>query len=452
MVSVAVATLLLAIAQPVQAEGSDDARLYGRVTTTDGRVIEGWLRWDRNEGSRLDFLDAAKEIPREVLREAERLDPAYGEEMRRKRSLVALGVRITWAEDDLAPPRTVPTAVRMSRVAEIRPLDGRRALLVLVGGEEIELVASGDLGPGMRDVVVEPSSDRTATFEWEELARVELLHPPEGVEPPAERRLHGTVTTRSGLEFTGLVSWDLDEAFPADILDGRDEGGEIHVPFADIRAIEPVDDRSARVELWSGSERIMRGTNDVDRRNRGVEVVDAALGRVVVEWEELAEVRFHDRDGAPDDRPTGLDAPSAAADTATTGAARLAGPAPSAGPATSTGPEPSTRSTALRGTVYARDGRTLSGMLRWGHDEEHEWELLDGWMDGALVGIELASVREVRPDGPDGALVELRDGRTVRLHGTDDVGPGHRGVFVTPDGRSRRLVRWSDVERVVLGS
>lgn len=430
MVSVAVATLLFSMVVPLHTQGSGDARLYGRVTTTDGRVVEGWLRWDRNEASRNDFLDAAREIPPEVLREAERLDPEYGEEMRRKRSLVAFGVRITWSEDDLASPPRVPVAVRMSRITEIRPLEGRRALLVLVGGEEVELVASSsDLGPGMRDVVVEPPTGPVATFEWEELARVELLLPPEGLEPPEERRLRGTLVTRSGTEFTGLVSWDLDEAFPSDVLDGRDERGEVRIPFVDIRAIEPVDDRSARVVLRSGDERILRGTNDVDRRNRGVEVVDASLGRVVVAWEELARVELAEPEGS-------ASAPGVSA------SARDVSKAPAT----------PTASGALRGTVFARDGRTLSGALRWGHDEERVWELLDGRLDGALVGIELASIREIRPDGPDGALVELRDGRTVRLHGTDDVGPGHRGVFVTPEGRSRRLVRWEDVERVVLGS
>ncbi|NIR41674.1 MAG: hypothetical protein GWO22_38890, partial [Actinobacteria bacterium] len=53
--------------------------LYGRVTTTDGERLEGYLRWDRNEGTRSDFLDASKEIPPGILREAERLDPAFAE-------------------------------------------------------------------------------------------------------------------------------------------------------------------------------------------------------------------------------------------------------------------------------------------------------------------------------------------------------------------------------------
>ena len=38
--------------------GSD--RLYGRAWTVDGRELEGFIRWDRNEGSWTDVLDADK--------------------------------------------------------------------------------------------------------------------------------------------------------------------------------------------------------------------------------------------------------------------------------------------------------------------------------------------------------------------------------------------------------
>ncbi len=165
--------------------------------------------------------------------------------------------------------------------------------------------------------------------------------------------------------------------------------------------------------LRSGVVRVLRGTNDVDRTNRGIEVSDPSLGRALVAWEGLQEVRFH---------PPGPGTGSAARD-------------PSLGP--------------LRGTVFARDGRVLQGEIRWGHDEERGWEILDGRAGDTRLDIELGRVRSVEPDGEDAALVELFDGRRFRLEGTEDVGAAHRGVFVKAEGRSRRLVRWVDVERVV---
>ncbi len=44
--------------EPVQISG--DNRLYGTVTTLNGRRYEGYIRWDRNEGSWADLLDANK--------------------------------------------------------------------------------------------------------------------------------------------------------------------------------------------------------------------------------------------------------------------------------------------------------------------------------------------------------------------------------------------------------
>ena len=464
MPSVALVSLLLSVGLAFADDGADDRRLYARVTTTDGRVVEGYLRWDRNEGSTADFLDGAREIPRAVLQQAERLDPEYGAEMRRARSLVAFGVRITWAEDDMADPSLAPTAVRMARVAEIVPLEGRRARVGLVDGEDVELVAvSTDLGPGVRDVVVETRDGGRVTLEWEELERVELMAPPPDVAPPAEERLSGTLTTVAGVEATGLVSWDLDEGFPSDVLDGRDEVGDRSIPFEEIFAIEPVDAWSSRVRLRSGEVVLLRGSNDVNRQNRGVEVVDPRLGRIRADWDALAALRFHGptgEAGASDDTgapgSTGAARPDRAADTGLQdrpGAAappdRMDGPTPTDQAAGTPLPDRADDA-SIRGTVHARDGRVLSGALRWGHEETARWELLDGRLEDVEVGVEFASVAEIRPDGPDGSWVELRNGRTLRLHGTDDVGPGHRGVFVTPEGRATRLVRWADVQRVVL--
>src|SRR5688572_5736552 len=74
--------------------------LYGRVLTTAGEELEGFLRWDRNETHWSDLLDGRAFIAPEHALEAERLD----EELRRLRALersVSLpGLRITWEEDD----------------------------------------------------------------------------------------------------------------------------------------------------------------------------------------------------------------------------------------------------------------------------------------------------------------------------------------------------------------
>ncbi|MDA0329028.1 MAG: hypothetical protein O2958_08475 [Gemmatimonadetes bacterium] len=387
-------------------------RLYGRVYTTDGVVLEGYLRWDRNEVSGSDFLDGAKELPLGQLREAESLDPEYAAAQRRARSLEAFGVRITWDLAEGDDPITVPSSIRFSHIVSLTVLDERRALVHLTSGEEVRLTGvSTDLGRGMRGIVIEDPSAEPATVRWRQLERVDFLPPPAESTPAAER-LHGTVTTRSGVEFEGDIGWDLDEVLFSDLLDGR-EGREDHeIPFGDIVSIVRDGERASRVTLRDGTALLLRGTNDVDRDNRGIDVSDRLFGRVTVPWDAFESVEFR---SAPR-----IDAVSASGQ--------------------DIGP--------LRGTVYARDGRTISGGIRWGNDATAGWETLDGWRDGVDFAIEFGAIRSVGRNESGGVTVTLIDGRTVDLDSSDDVGESNMGIFVEPDGRATRLVRWRDFDRL----
>lgn len=393
-------------------ETDDSTRLYGRVTLDDGRTVEGYFRWDGNEASWSDFLDASKELREEVLDEGERLDPAYAEEMRQSRSIVAFGVRIRWDEDDLEGLPSVPASVRFEHVAYIEPQDGAAVRIGLVDGSTTELIGTTtDLGSGMRGLAVDTGQGADVVVDWREIRRIDLFRPPATSPAPRGTAIYGTVRSWSGLELSGFVAWDRDEVLLSDVLDGRAEGVDREMPFRDIASIAPEGRRSAEVTLHSGEVLSMRGTNDVDRSNRGLDLSVPGMGRIIVPWEELEGVRFH----------------------------------PPLQPAATTVPIG-----RLRGTVYAEDGRILSGALRWGHDEEYGWEVLDGWHDGTDIQVEFGAIELVRPDGPEGSVVALVDGTVLRLEGTDDVGEGHRGVFVSPDGGgATRLVRWSDVDRVI---
>jgi hypothetical protein len=389
-------------------------RLYGRVLTAEGGMLEGYLRWDRNEVAWTDFLEGAKEIPSDFLREAEALDPEYAALRRRERSIVAFGVRIMWDEDDDDDPVTSAASVRFGQLESLIRLDGRRALLRLKSGVEVRLSrTSTDLGRSMRGLIVEDAERGEVELGWSELDRIDFMAAPPGVPPPRSERIHGTVKTWSGMELTGYIAWDRDEIFTSDILDGRQEGDDRAIPFGDVVAIEWESSRSSRIVLAGGEELVLRGTNDVDRNNRGIEVSDAGFGRAIVPWVEFESVAFHPPKG--ESRPFG---------------------------SFDGGP-------MLYGTVEALDGRTLSGELRWDNDETSEWETLDGWYGGVDFDIEFGSIHSIRRNGGKGVTVTLLDGRTFDLEGSNDVDDGNRGIFVKPDGRARRLVRWKDFDRVV---
>jgi hypothetical protein len=273
--------------------------------------------------------------------------------------------------------------------------------------------------------VVEDPEGGEVELRWRELAFVDFMAAPAGVPAPAAERLHGTLRTRGGVELTGWVAWDMDETLTTDVLDAVQGGRRVEVDFGSIAALQPEGRDATRVTLRSGEERVLAGTNDVNSGNRGIEITDPWLGRAIVQWRDLESLRFH----AP----------------ASGSRARGSAAAPAATGPTFDGGRP------LRGIVETRTGEPVRGLIRWDNDEAFTWEILDGRAEDVDYDVELGLVRIIerveRAEG-DGARVELIDGRTLLLEGTNDVSHENQGIFVRPDGGETVLVRWRDFARV----
>lgn len=386
-------------AAPLPAHELDRGRIWGRVHTADGERYEGFVVWRGRDGPDgagwTDFLEGDRIVAPEFYQAW--LAATGGK--RPVRAIELKGHRVSWDEDDPEFPLASRAGVRFGRLAEVETLaDGHAALKLRgsgggAGGPVVRIrrpagtrgaLAVFDRGAGERDVA------------WADLRRVEFFSPPAGAEGRA-RRLHGTVDDRFGRSFTGYVAWDSDEVLGSEVLDGTDEGREDReIPFDGIRRIERRGNE-AWVELASGEAAALSGTNDVDRRNRGVRIFDSALGMVEVEWEEFDALR--------------LEPPATPAAYGDAGSAwRLAG------------------------TVATQDGDTLSGRLRWDAEHEWSWELLRGESRGVKFAVEFGNVARIER-AVAGAVVTLRDGRSFELEGSGDVDWDSRGIFVLPEGR-----------------
>ncbi|MGE0160781.1 MAG: hypothetical protein AB7T31_15365 [Gemmatimonadales bacterium] len=392
--------------------GPAPERIYGRVLTTAGEELEGYLRWDHNETHWSDLLDGRAFISREHEAEAERLDDELRQRRTLERSVSLPGLRITWDEDDDRPLEPTSAAVRFGHVRALEPMD-RRALVTLESGEEIELASSSsDLGRSFRGVVVESAGSGEREIEWEDLARVDFMPAPPGHAPPISRRLHGTLRTRDGSTWTGLVAWSLDESLASDTLDGeREDDRMTKVPFGDIVSIERESRRSARVRLRNGEQLVLMDTNDVGSDIRGIEITDPSFGKVVVGWDAFRSLELHP--------PT----------EAAPGKGAYAG------------------GRRLRGTVVAEDGRHVEGLIRWDNDEDRTWDMLYARSGDVDITIELGLVRSIARVGAT-SRVTLHGGRTFSLEGTEelgDLGESNRGIFVTPENGDTTLVRWRDL-------
>jgi hypothetical protein len=344
-------------------------RLYGTVHTQDGDSHTGFLRWDRNEGSWADLLDATK----------------FEEGQARSQS-----------------------GIRFGNVSQIQAVGREMAIFTLRSGRQVGMASrSSDLGSQLRSLTVSGPSGEVE-LSWRDLRTVDFEAAPANARP-YESRLHGTLTTRSGLQFTGYITWDVDEVYTTDNLDGDYRGKDYSIPFGAIHEIARRSSQAATVKLNSGQEIVLSGSNDVNRQNRGIAVSDPLLGEVKVDWRNFDNVTFH-----PPAEEVSLDAFQTEAD--------------------------------LRGTVVTESGETLEGRIQWDRDESSSWEMLNGRIGDAEAQIEFGRLAEIEKVGR-GVRVRLRDGRTYELYDSNDVDSDNRGVVVDI-GSDREIISWSDFESI----
>ncbi len=399
------------------AHAQDGDRIWGEVVTVDGDRYEGFLRWDRNEGSWVDILHGFKESSEEAYEAWLELTRA-GE--RPTRTIELHGYRITWNEEDPEFPSNASSGVRFGHIRTLEVTGPDAVQVTLKSGQRFELSGgASDIGWGMREFLVEDRSRGSTELDWDEIQTVRLSAVPSGARAESPR-LYGTVQDGSGRHFTGYVAWDLDEILESDVLNGEDaDDNSREIAFGDIRTIAPVD-RGVSVTLTSGEILRLTGSNDVNRRNRGIQISDPALGLVEVEWEDFRSLDLHALPSAADYRFFD-------------GGRRLVG------------------------TVITQAGDSIHGRIRWDADEEWTWELLDGRSDGVTFTIEFGHIAGIARGEAFGAAVTLTDGRRFELSESNDVDWDNKGIFVLPsstdrssdsDGTRWRYVSWDDFREI----
>jgi hypothetical protein len=362
------------VVQPLGELGpvSGDTRLYGTVTTRQGRAHTGYIRWDRNEGSWSDLLDANK---------------------------VGDGGRVT------------QSGVRFGHIHRIDVLDRESALLTMKSGHQTEMNGGAtDLGSGLRALLVQEAGQGVQELGWRDLESVEFQSAPQGL-AASEGRIFGTLTTRRGEDFTGYLTWDVDEIYTTDVLDGDADGVDQEIPFGAIASIQREGSRGAWVTLRDGDAILLTGSNDVDSDNRGISVSDPALGQVKVEWREMEMVRFWQPDTE-------------------TGFGFFDGGHP------------------IRGTVTTESGDAVTGEIAWDNDESYSWEMLNGDAGGVEFHVEMGQIARIQKTRR-GSLVELKDGRSFELTGSNDVDDGNRGITIRTDNGEMEI-EWEEFREMTL--
>ncbi len=409
IISVACATLVLFA---LSALADNSGRIYGVITTIDGDDFEGLIRWDKNEGSWVDLLNGNKEIPKKYLRRSK--SSARKKYSDRDGSIKIFGMEIggvgrtSWDWS-----KSAQSGMRFGHIKSMEIIDDDNVLIVTQSGLEVELGGgSTDIGTDIREIVIEDEDEGEIELVWDDIETIEFMAAKTDEKSGFGERLYGDLETRRGDQFTGFICWDVDELFTTDILDGEEKRRKRKISFGKIAAIERYSSSGATIIMGDGDEMLLRGTNDVNDENRGITVCDNNLGQVIVDWDEFERIEF---------KPAPKQIEYSDFD----------------------GGE------LLRGTVFTEDGEQYSGTIRWDNDEEYTWEILDGNSRDVEFDVEFGKIKEIQKRSYRSSTVILRDGRSFRLSGSNDVDDDNKGIFVTTDDGDEVEVDWDEFEKVV---
>ncbi len=378
-------------------------RICGTVHTRDGETFQGSIRWDKNEAFWDNILDATK-----------KREGSHAEGRGREKRISIFGLEISWDERG-TDERSASSGIQFGYLKTLTRRSRNRAMLELKNGEKIMFYGySTDVGSGVREILIEDPTEGEVEIDWDDLDMIEFSEcEPEQLTKP-ETRLYGEVETRRGDKFKGFITWDVDELFHSDILDGEEKHRNRKIPFGKIKTIERRSSSSARVYLRNGDEMKLSGTNDVDSGNRGIVVKDPDFGRVTIGWDEFDRMDLLDGgekyllsyDEFEDPKP-------------------------------------------LYGVVYDEDGDSYEGFIRWDDDETYSWELLDGEYRDIEIDVEFSQIAEIEKVSSRSCRVTTRSGNSFKLSGSNDVNDENKGIFVTTEDGDEIELDWYDLDKVI---
>ena len=227
--------------------------LWGEVKTRFRETFTGYIKWDNDEGLATDILDG---------------------------------------KDEENISRKIP----MGRIRSIEPY-WSNSKIILKNGREFELGGSNDVNRENRGILIRIPDKYQFIITWRDFEKVTFIDDFKGKNyndyKPA-KRLFRVLESYDGSKHEGYITWDFDEAYTHDILDGQYNKNYMRIEFNNIKMIEYNSGSSARVTLKSGEAYILRGVNDVNSANKGIVVArtESGEGERIFRWDEFDKVTF----------------------------------------------------------------------------------------------------------------------------------------------------------------
>lgn len=382
---------------------ANEGFIYGKLTTIDGDVYTGQIRWGKEEAYWTDIFNGTKE-DNENYRYLTRQDKEALRDKSRDRNRWG-NVWVSWGNDRNRYETTHEFQARFGDISKIEITRRSEVRITLRNGDEIYVEdGSNDFGAEVR--VMDKELGETS-FRWSRIESIEFMNTPSNLSSKMGEALYGTVQFYGG-ELTGVIQWDHDERLSTDILDGDTRDGDVQIEFGNLSSIER-EGSGSNVVTKSGREIYLRGSNDVNSGNRGI-IVTTSFGRVDIPWREFKKVTFTD---APNSLKKYSD---------------FAG------------------MKKLSGSVSTTNGETLSGEIIFDLDEALTFEMLQGKDDDVEYIIPFESIKSITPKNWDYSTVVLKDGTELTLGDARDVNEDNDGVLVFSGSGDPKFVMWEDIK------
>ena len=386
-----IASLIMTSEADAQNRG---AFIYGKVTTYSGEY-QGQIRWGTEEAIWLDHFNAAK------VSSTVEVDDVKSSDW----SVVSI-----W-KDNKAPTKH-QFSCEFGDIKEISGIGKSRFTLVYKNGTSIVLDGQGynDVGTTLR---VEDEELGLVKLKWEKIKKIEFFDAKHDFPLMLGEHLYGRVTTNRKGNFEGYVIWDHDERLGDEKLDGEINREDVAIPFKNITSIEAHED-GCEVEMKSGRSHYVTGSNDVNKNNRGVIVMNRDMGYIEIPWSYVEKVDFFETNDTWSyndfKKPEGI-----------------------------------------FGQVYTENDQSYSGRLVYDLDEYWELELIEGRDDKLEYQIPIRNIRRIEPKNDSYSEIQLKNGEVLLLGKLRDVAYPNAGVLVMyENGQKPKHIDWDDILEIVL--
>jgi len=379
--------------------------IFGKVTTVDGDVYQGQIRWGNEEAFWFDFFNSTKEENDNLKWLDRKQEQALNTQNHGQHNWWGKWSKNSWSSSS----HQHVFACQFGDLKSIQVHQGEKLTAEFKNGESYVLEGgSNDVGA---QVQVSDKELGTIKLDWHRIESVEFMQAPSGMESSFGEALYGTVKTIRG-EFEGYLQWDHDERLTHDVLNGKTEDGELDIEFGKIQSIKR-NYKGSHVTLTSGRSFDMWGSNDVNHENRGIIVSTPNYGRVDIPWDEFEEMTISSKSGGDElyyDDYRGY--------------------------------------STLRGSVKTHDGRTVSGEIVYDLDEKYGLEMLDGSANDIDYFIPFSAVKSIEPKNREESKITLGNGESFILGDKVDVSDDNDGILVFTGNKDPEYIAWSEVDIV----